>query len=76
MLSDADMGRLVQLDGVVATVDAVQLATRVHGGLVIDTDHGIDRLAFADRIIAADGYLGERGRSTAVRWFTMWARCL
>ena len=55
VLFDAGLQRLVQLDGVVTVVDAVQLATRIHGDLAVDTDRGLDRLAIADRIVVARG---------------------
>lgn len=53
ILSDTDLQRLVRLDAVVATVDAVQLATRIHSDLPIATDSGLDCLAIADRVVVS-----------------------
>ncbi len=53
ILSDPTLARLVRLDAVLATVDAVQWATRLAAGGPVDTDVGLDRLAVADRILIA-----------------------
>ncbi|MGI9615346.1 MAG: GTP-binding protein [Acidimicrobiales bacterium] len=53
ILSDEAVRRLVHLDGIVATVDAVQLSTRLMAEQPVDTPQGLDRLAIADRILVA-----------------------
>ncbi|MFV0306415.1 MAG: GTP-binding protein [Desertimonas sp.] len=51
VLSDSVLARLVRLDGVVVSIDAVQWTTRIRSGMPVDTDLGLDRLAIADRIL-------------------------
>ncbi|MFT3854480.1 MAG: GTP-binding protein [Ilumatobacteraceae bacterium] len=53
ILSDPLLARLVRIDAVLATVDAVHWATRLATGGPIDTDVGLDRLAVADRVLVA-----------------------
>ncbi len=53
ILADGAVRALVRLDGIVATVDAVHLSTRLSAGQPVDTPHGLDRLAVADRILVA-----------------------
>jgi len=53
LLSEPAMQRLVDLDGVVATVDAVARATRVALGLPFDDEMGLARLAVADRVLVS-----------------------
>ncbi len=53
VLNDDAVRELVQLDGIVATVDAVHMSTRLLTDQPIDTPRGLDRLAIADRILIA-----------------------
>ena len=55
LLSDPDMQRLVELDGVIATVDAVALSTRVQLGLPFGSQPELERLAVADRVLVVRG---------------------
>ena len=53
VLSDPDMRRWVRLDGVVATLDAVPVVTRLRTGAVVVDSTGAERLAIADRVLVA-----------------------
>jgi len=53
LLSEPAMQRLVELDGVVVTVDAVARSTRVALGLPFDDELGLARLAVADRVLVS-----------------------
>ncbi len=53
VLADQRLTGLTYLDGLVVTVDAVHLATRLAAGQPVDSDIGLDRLAIADRIVVA-----------------------
>jgi G3E family GTPase len=69
MLSDPDLQRLVELDGVVTTVDAVAMATRLAVELPVAGLVELQRLAVADRIMVSraaeitDAALGRVMRS-------------
>lgn len=53
VLSDPDLQRLVELDGVIVTVDAVALATRLAVEMPFAGAFELHRLAVADRIIVS-----------------------
>jgi len=53
LLSDKTLGELVQLDAIIATVDAVHWSTRLTTGQPIDNPTELNRLAIADRILVA-----------------------
>ncbi len=53
ILSEPDLQRLVDLDSVIATVDAVSLGTRLALDLPFDDALGLQRLAVADRVLVA-----------------------
>ena len=55
VLTDEVVHALVRLDGIVATVDAVHLSTRLMAGQPVEIPRGLDRLAIADRILVARG---------------------
>jgi hypothetical protein len=55
ILSDPDLKRLVELDGVIATSDAVAMSTRWRLGLPFGEPGEIERLAVADRIVIVRG---------------------
>ena len=55
LLSDPDLQRLVELDGVIQTVDAVALSTRVRLGLPFGAQPELERLAIADRVLVVRG---------------------
>ena len=69
LLSDPDLHRLVELDGVVATADAVALSTRVRLGLPFGGQSELERLAVADRvlIVRGDELVDEALHSVMVR---------
>lgn len=60
ILSDPDLSRLVHLDSLLVTIDAVSLATRLATGLPFGDQLLLDRLAMADRVLVAGS-----GRLTA-----------
>jgi G3E family GTPase len=51
LLSDADLGRHVRLDGVVMALDAVATATRISAGAPLGSELELDGLAVADVIV-------------------------
>lgn len=53
VLSDLTLRSLVRLDGIIVTVDAVQLSTRLMAAQPVASPIGLDRLAMADRILVA-----------------------
>ena len=55
LLSDPDMQRLFELDGVITTVDAVALSTRLGLDLPLASTNELERLAVADRILVVRG---------------------
>ena len=55
LLSDPDLQRLIALDAVIATTDAVALSTRLALGLPFGTQSELERLSVADRILVVRG---------------------
>lgn len=53
LLAEPELQRLVDLDGVIATVDATALATRLAVGLPFGDELELQRLAVADRILVS-----------------------
>jgi G3E family GTPase len=53
ILSDPDLQRLVELDGVIATIDSVAASTRLAMGLPFADEPELQRIAVADRIVIA-----------------------
>ncbi len=53
ILSEPDLQRLADLDGVVTTVDAVSLSTRLALDLPFEDALGLQRLSVADRVLVA-----------------------
>ena len=53
VLSDTELQASVYLDGIVATVDGVEMSTRLASEQPVATARGLDRLAIADRILVA-----------------------
>lgn len=66
VLAEPDLQRLVELDAVIATVDATQLATRLAVDLPLEDSFGLERIAVADRVVVARGHHVTQAARTSV----------